>query len=154
MYKECGNNFCLVGHGKLAGALRGSRAKSEEILEGYPDFASSTAGMMEYLRNKMITVKGSPQASAHARLRTHAATKDGESSLRWVGVGVQINPILQRPVLTTPFPPWFLSPPKFSILSSYFCLSSRPNLFEVPHYLYLGQQEREASTGESNIFAP
>lgn len=42
MYKECGNNFCLVGHGKLAAALRGSRAKSEEILEGYPDFPSSS----------------------------------------------------------------------------------------------------------------
>ena len=81
MYKECGNNFCLVGHGKLAAALRGSRAKSEEILEGSQNFPPP-AGMMEHLMNKMITVKGSPQASAYARMQTHAATKDGESSLR------------------------------------------------------------------------
>jgi len=103
MYKECGNSFCLVGHSKLAGALRGSRAKSGEILEEYPDFASfSTAWMMEHLRNKMITVKSSLQASAHARMRTHAATKDGESSIRWVGVGVQINPSLQSSHYTFP----------------------------------------------------
>lgn len=77
-----------------------------------------------------------------------------------VGVGVQINLIPQRPVLTTPST-WFLSSPMLLIPSSHFCLSlslslslpfsfvfsfsfsiflpSRPDLFKVSHYLYLPQ---------------
>lgn len=54
-----------LGHDKLEHKvnlqtpLRSPWAKPEEILEEYLDFVSfSTAGMMEHLRNKMITVKG------------------------------------------------------------------------------------------------
>lgn len=122
------SRFCLLLHSRDGGAFE----EQDDNCEG----------------------KAVPGYQHYARMRTHAATKDGESSIRWVRVGVQINSILQRPVLTTLFPLGFCLLPHSSphpLISAF--LSSRPNLSEVPHYLHLGQRVREASTGEPDTFA-
>lgn len=119
-----------LGHDKLEHKvnpqtpLRSSWAKPEEILEEYLDFVSfSTAGMMEHLRNKMITVKGRcPRVPA---LCTHAHTcgHKGWRVIYKVGASRSSDQLHSSETSSHyTLSSWFLSPPTFLTPSSYFCL--------------------------------